>query len=445
MRHYYKTIGRPDTFVFISALFIIVLVALRLVILPVSPPGFYLDEAAGGAQIVAMLHHGANVHGQAWPLFSASLGGGYTTPIYLYPATLWAALFGTSELALRYFSQFMTLLAIVMIALATRYWLGQRAALISTIVGLALPWSWLQGSLAWDPALVPFFVAAAYLTSTLLFFSHSPVTKICAAVLLPVSLVGLAYLYPPCRVTAPLLYVLLYGLLYYKKALSLRVMISSLIGTIVIALPLALFILQPDAMERSKVLSVFYGVPIWQGLWQLLINFSRLLNPVFLFVYGDPNLRHSTGWQGMLGLAAIPPTLALLYVFFQRPFARIHFDKTMLLIIIALGGIVCSLLGSALTNEGQPQSLRATAAWPFFVILLTIGWHVILTRTSRTAASIIVSICLVCTVSYAVDLAFFYPKRASQAFDAPARRIIFTSHTNAPGYPDLSYRYYTTR
>src|SRR5680860_979184 len=69
---------------------IFMLVLMRVFILPLSPPGFYIDEAASGAHVVAMVTNYTNAHGQAWPLFSQSLGGGFTTPIYLYPLSIWA-------------------------------------------------------------------------------------------------------------------------------------------------------------------------------------------------------------------------------------------------------------------------------------------------------------------------------------------------------------------
>ncbi len=134
---------------------ILLLILMRIFILPLSPPGFFKDEAASQAHVVMMVKNHTNTAGQSWPLFSQSLGGGFTTPVYLYPLSAWAMIFGSSNISLRAFSQFATVIAILFVALGMRLWLGKRSGLIALAVGLALPWNWLQGSIAWDPVMTP--------------------------------------------------------------------------------------------------------------------------------------------------------------------------------------------------------------------------------------------------------------------------------------------------
>jgi len=440
MRHFFRSYG--------LLIFITALIVLRFIILPLSPPGFYVDEAATGAHVVAMLAHGTDAHGNAWPLFSASLGGGYTTPVYLYPLTAWAALFGDGELSLRAFSQFVTITAVVILGVALRWWVDKKYAAVTVIVGLMLPWSWLQGSLAWDPAMVPLFVALSFLGFSWLFFDTSRKLRIIGHALLPLSLLSLAYVYPPCRVSAPLLFIAAYGFLLWQKRISWRNCLITCAGAAIIALPLALFMFQPDALERSQQLSVFYQHSITEGIGQFIINLSLLVNPLFLFVTGDPNIRHSTGIQGMLGIGALLP-LAVLVVF---AFLRRHtitkkalFErKRQLLALIALVGWLVSLIGSALTNESQPHSLRATAAWPFIVILITLGWTVLAQQRRKWVLQLALGLAAISTLAYAADLAIYYPSRAADSFDVPARDAIY-SHQPTPNYPDLALHYYRTK
>jgi hypothetical protein len=290
---------------------VIALIVIHVIILPFSPPGFYIDEAATGAHVVAMIQHGTDAHGQAWPFFSSSLGGGYTTPVYLYPLTVWAMIFGASETALRYFSELVTITSVIVLALGVRYWFKKRGALITAIVGLALPWGWLQGSLAWDPVMVPLFISLSFFAFSCLLFSTSRPTKLLATFILPISLIALAYAYPPARVTAPLLYVTYYAILVYKKAISLRTIILTIIGSCAISLPLMLFILTPEALSRASSLSVFSHTSLFGAIIQFVANLFILINPIFLFFVGDFNMRHSTVVQGMLGLASLPAALAL--------------------------------------------------------------------------------------------------------------------------------------
>ncbi len=201
------------------------LVLLRLASVPFTPPGFFVDEAATGAHVSTMLLQGTNAFGAAWPGYSEALGGGYTTPTYLYPLIGWAAVFGFSELSLRYFSQFITLCAIAIFATGLRFWFSKRYTLLATLIALSLPWGWLQGNIAWDPAAVPFFIATSFTTFSVLLFSTNTKARFINHCLLPVSLVGLAYVYPPSRVSAPLLFLLFYGILLFKKRIRVRTLL----------------------------------------------------------------------------------------------------------------------------------------------------------------------------------------------------------------------------
>lgn len=409
-----------------------------------------MDESAGAAHVVAMLQHGTNAHGQAWPLFSASLGGGYTTPIYLYPLVGWAALFGTSELALRAFSLAATFAAIAAIACTAMLWKGRRFGLITAAVSLALPWGWIQGSVAWDPALVPVFVAVPLLIFSILIRTKQQNRFVTAALLvvLSLSLVALAYLYPPARVTAPLLFLGYYIVLLFRNIISYRLAFVVCLLSLLAALPLAAFMFQPESLERSRELSIFHGQSIFGGAIIFIGNILQLINPVFLFVTGDANLRHSTGVQGMLGLASLPAVIILAVAAFRavvtRPVARtlIH-NSTVQLLLLCTAGVIFSITGSALTNEGQPHSLRATAAWPFFAIILAIGWYKLLDqrRAIRTTA---ISLFVIATAAYIIDVALYYPIRSHDAFDTDIIHQL-QAGKDILDYPDLSKQYYQTR
>lgn len=438
-------INKQPRFSVIACVFIIGLIITRIVILPSSPPGFYIDEAATGAHVVHMVEEGTNAHHQAWPLFSSSLGGGYTTPIYLYPLTVWSSVFGTHEISLRYFSEFITLISIAFLALAVKYWLGGKMALVGAIVGLALPWGWLQGSLAWDPTMVPLFVAISFFAFSALLFSASRKLKIISMILLPVALIALAYVYPPARVTAPLLYAMFYIILYLRQAISLRVILLSAFGAFLLVLPLALFMFQPEALGRTSSLSVFSHNSILQALTSLALNLLLLLNPVFLFFVGDPNLRHSTMFQGMLGIGALIPVLVLILHAIKHRGVRLSplTNKLHLFLFITILGTIFGLLGSALTAEGQPHSLRATATWPFMVLLITLGWYIIFEAKRRALTTSAILVFTVATLFYAVDLLAFYPTRAATSFDSHIRTKL--KNGESADYPPMVLDYYENK
>ncbi len=418
-------------------------IIIRALLLLTTPPGFYLDEAAGGAHIISMLTQGKNAHGEAWPLFSASLGGGYTTPIYLYPATAWAALFGASEYSLRAFSLFATVIAAILLVATMRLWTNTKTALITGITALTIPWGWIQGSIAWDPALVPAFVAGALFSFSVALKTTSKRRRFAGILMTGLCLIALAYLYPPCRVTAPLLLATFYGILLWQKKITITLLVPLGVGFAVLCIPLLQFMLQPDALTRSSELSVFHNVSMIEGVGRVIANSAQMISPMFLFVSGDSNFRHATGQQGMLGLAALPTLATLAYVGIRQVKQRRlrKFGSTAWLVVISLVGIGFSILGSALTNEGQPHSLRATAAWPFFVILIALGWAQILSWRARNWKITCVAFACLSVIIYAYDLSTNYPLRSADSFDVSQREQIKSGET-PPNYPPLSITYY---
>ena len=415
------------------------LVVLQFATLRVTPPGFYVDEATTGAHVVSMLADARDANGTPWPFFSQSLGGGYTTPVYLYPLVGWAAIFGDSEYALRAFSTFITIAAVLVLGLGMRYWLGQRGMYATWFVGLLLPWAWLGGSLAWDPVMVPLFTATAWYCFSRLV--HDQRHRLLLTLGLGTTLVLAAYVYPPCRVSAPLL--LLASGIYLLRARHINIKQATLtaVWCAVIVVPLALFMFSDEAMGRSEAISVFGQANPLAAVGITLYNYLQLLNPLNLFVTGDPNLRHSTGVFGMLGGVGLVGILGLTYL--KRGTVELR------LTLLATVGIVLSLLGSALTIEGQPHYLRATAAWPFFVAIIVCGWCLIQQHATSIIRTAAFSVAGVMTVFYTVDLVFLYPTRSAESFDYTTRQLI--QFERALGidlpidYPEKAMIYYDKR
>lgn len=398
------------------------LILMRVFILPVSPPGFFKDEAASQAHVVAMIENHTNTAGQSWPLFSQSLGGGFTTPVYLYPLSAWAVVFGSSDISLRAFSQFVSVVAILFVVLGMRLWLGKRSGLIAFAVGLALPWSWLQGSIAWDPVMTPLMASVAFFGFSLIMTRTSSKSKLTGMILLPASLVFMAYSYPPYWVSAPILFMAAYLTLYLKKCISIKSILISCAAAAVLAIPLLLFILQPGTLDRTSNIGIFSNTTILGGIGLFIKNILLLINPVFLFIYGDSNMRHSVGIQGMLGLAALVPIAILIWLAIKKYILNQKelFDKNeIILIAIGFCGFMISLIGSALTNEGQPHSLRSCGAWPFAIILVTVGWNIILRQKQRWLKRSAITLFIIATLAYSIDLAFFFPARSANDFDTP--------------------------
>lgn len=418
---------------------VVICVGLRFAWLPHTPPGFYHDETAGGAHIVSLLRTGRNAYGQSWPFYSVALGGGYTTPIYLYLATGWASIFGASELALRAFSVTISILAVGLVALTASLWFDRRIAWLTALSGLLLPWSWLQGSLAWDPALVPLWVAGAMAIYSYLYHRRPSLRlRILWLSLLAINLLILAYSYPPCRVTAPILLLAMDYNLWRQKVVKLTHLLVCWLPASLLSLPLIKFMLTPEALQRSRFLSVFYHTTVWHGLYLTLLNFCKLLSPDFLFGHGDANLRHSTGYQGMLGYAAFVVLIGgLLTILFKRPK---RWPTS--LVFISFVGILSGLLGSALTNESQPHSLRATAAWPFWLLLIAFCWWLINTKLPRVAIAGCLTVVVITGALFAYDLRWRYPTRSAGYFETANNNALIHGGIDMLNSDGLTLRYY---
>lgn len=410
---------------------IALLVGLRLYSAASFANPLFMDEVTTGAHVRSIIEHGTDANGAPWPLMAGSLGGGYTTAVYLYPLVAWVMLFGDGSVALREFSQVMAMLAVCAVAGGVYFWRGKRAAIVALLAGLSLPWSWVNGMVAWDPAITPLFVALGFLLFSYLVNRQPKRLWQRNLVLggLTLALVLAAYSYPPARVTAPLL---LLGAVAYLLRMQ-RMSWSSWVTVVgvgaVSSLPLLQFMLSPEALGRSSHLSVFSD-SLLGGIELFVVNMAELLGLVGLFISGDPNPRHSPGFMGMLGLAALLP---IGYALYRRVRGGVT-GQLGRLFHLAWFGIFAGLIGSALTNEGQPHYLRAVAAWPFFVVLITVGWELLLDRKS-TLYWITLAIGGVTT---AVFIAWMLQGYATYSYEA------FESTPTQPGveldYYNLYYR-----
>lgn len=395
---------------------IVAVIGLRIGLVIAQPAPLYIDEVASGAHARHILTEGSDFHNAVLPVMSASFGGGYTTAVYLYPLTLWSALFGVNDQALRAFSQFVTCLAVLVMAISMYLWRGKRAGYIAATIGLVLPWSWINGNLAWDPAITPLFIALAFAAFSVLASKNLQGWRLHAVYAwMTLAAVLAAYSYPPCRVSAP---ILLFGALLYLWRTTkppFGVYSTSVVTGTLACLPLVHFLLQPDALGRSAQLSVFHD-SLLAGIGALIGNLLLLLNPYTLFITGDANLRHSTGFQGMLGWVGAIGLIALAVVLIRHRAVR---QSIAPVVIIACFGIAANLLASALTNESQPHYLRAVGAWPFFVILITLGWEAI-SRLRRHAIYALMALGVVCVMLFIADLCTGYVERRTDAFSQHA-------------------------
>lgn len=401
----------------ILAVFISLIVGIRFFGLETSPPGFFLDEAAGASNILCLIQDGKDFHGQSWPLFSAAFEeAGFYTPIYLYGQYLWGHLVGSSIAGFRSFNAVINALTIFLLFDLTRLKIGFKAGLWVALSAAIMPWSFQFSRIAWDPPLAAFFlVAFVWMVNTSKVFWLSPLALSLAL-----------YSYSPTRITAPLVLLFLPGISLQKK-----IVLGSI--TVMLCIPLVIYMGNPQFMERANTVAIWssafdnpYAHYSLMEFGQLFIQqYSQHFSFKFLFTSGDVNLRHSSHFAGMLswydGLGIVG-TIAMLLLFIKKFNLVRPTDSQKYLFKITLVGILASVVPAALTRDGIPHALRSITAWPFFALLVGISidyWANIFKRKKIEWA--IFSIAVIFCIFYLIHYFVLYPKLAEKAFELQPR------------------------
>lgn len=380
-------------------------------------PKFNYDERRR-AEAVADVLDGGDFRKSAFDMggitYFVRTDAGFSSLPFLAPATVWAFFFGTSVVSLRIFVAVVLTLAIILLAHTIAMWYkkSRKVFLLAAVVGLTLPWLFLQGVLFWDTSFAPVaFIVGFYAFSKLKFAKKKP--RVLYQILLPLSLISGAYLYLPATVPAAILYFAAIIYLKRKDILKWKHVIWNIAMSCLMILPFVVFFLTfPDANTRSGQLNVFYGVDVLTGVVRLLQNIWSLISPVFLFVTGDSNRQHSIGYFGMLGLGAILPVIWAIYYKVKGYFTK----NEGLLFLVAVLGVGAATLSSALTHpDAQPHSLRANGAAPFYIVLIVMGAQKFIERHPKAVVPVYIMLG-VAAVLYFVAFFWWYPQMGAEWF-----------------------------
>jgi 4-amino-4-deoxy-L-arabinose transferase-like glycosyltransferase len=405
--------------------FILFLNCLRFIGLQYSPHGFFLDEAAGASQIMCIAQDGSDFFGKYLPLFAKGFAGqpGQFTPAYLYGQIAWTSIFGYSIAALRAFPAFVTCLTVLVLYQFVKNRVGQKTALYVAFAASVMPWAFQFSRVAWDPP-----VAVLFLVSFLWAMDRSK-SQWLAGIFLALSV----YTYPPMRVAGPLL---LLAFPNTRFLLKIKILVIFAIACI----PLAIKLASPEFMLRANLHGIwspaFISPYAQYGIFNLPIVFVVQLfkhfDPSFLFISGDPNLRHSSGGFGMLSWLDAFAYLAGLFLLsmkaFKKSFRIFLSPASLSLFQLAIAGIVIATIPAALTNEGIPHGLRSIGAWPFYAVVT----GVILSRLDNLASSkqFIWVVVLIGSIFFSIYLRHY--------FTVYARNSISFFHLR---YDDIDYAY----
>jgi 4-amino-4-deoxy-L-arabinose transferase-like glycosyltransferase len=435
----------------------------RFFFLEKSPPGFYIDEAAGATQALCLAQDGTDARGESHPLFFPAFGS-FTTPVYVYLAAPWSEVFGSSIAAFRAIAAFASALTVVALFFVGRELLGPGGGHFVALAAALSPPLFQFGRIAWDPPLmVALFAWGLYV----LLRARAPGGGALSGLLFGLCV----YAYPATRVQLVLLLPALLLLMHRRGPGSLRRAVAFVAVLVVVTLPLLTRTAAGEMSNRYDYLGIFTAdyaarageTPVaWFLARTFAENFLTHFEPRYLFVRGDANLRHSSRFVGELGwlddLALVAGVGMGLVALVRRrggpdrepgegpgrhPGPRIA-------IPLALCGIVTGVVPSAMTWEGLPHALRSIGAWPFVSILSGTLLFMLVRRRPRSVLLVLV-VSVVFAAAFGHHYLTRYPAKARRRFDSMIKADALEARATGDwdrfldkrgGYGGVSLRYY---
>lgn len=439
---------RSDRAEYLTLAFLLIAVLTRFALLSDVPAGFYLDEAAGAANAICVAERGISERGERLPLFFPVFPetGTFHTAPYIYSAAAWTRVAGTSIASFRAHVGVWSVVFICGVAAVGWRFSGRSGAIHCALAAAVSPWAFHYARVAWDPPLMPALLAWAVFFAT----SSSRIGTLLSSLFFA----GAMYAYPTARLHVPLVMLLLALFTVRTKARAVAWLGVLLLTSILVA-PLLVATLDGSLGARFDYVGITN--PEWlEGMFGersaaaivrgFLRTLSMHLDPRFLFIEGDRNLRHGTGMVGIfswLDLTAIVAAITMIALRHLRASERwIPFTT-----LCALSGFAIS----ALTWEGAPHATRSLGALPFVVMFTGLSLARF-ARNFRPGITIVLLIALGFSAWHGrVYFSNEYRAKTLAAFDAGVARAAQRGaesgdfgELNAFGafYPEQAMRYY---
>lgn len=358
-----------------------------------NPVSLYWDEASIGYEAYSIAQTGKDMHGNAWLQAIFSAYGDYKAPVYIWFTSLAVKVLGPSVVAVRTASAvFGSLTILTIYFLALHIFKSSKTALASSFIIAILPWH-VQFSRAGFEANVALFFVSLFLYFLLQGLSKKPTHLIVSSIFALFAV----YSYFSARIIIPLVFIwailfnykqvknvfphLLIGLAifligivpiqqspFYKDSNTLRLSTDNITQNhqgIVYANSLH----QVD--QNSWLSKIIHHRYLYQTK-ELMQNIFTHLDSGYLFFTGDENLRHSTGFSGLM-----LPTMLVLFAI--GIFQLLKFPKQFLFII----GLWAIFLLPASVPRDVPHALRSLNAVIPVVLILAFGGAKLLEISSK--------------------------------------------------------------
>jgi 4-amino-4-deoxy-L-arabinose transferase-like glycosyltransferase len=376
------------------------------------PAGLFCDEASIGYNAYSLAKTGRDASGQPMPLFVRSFVA-FLNPVYVYAAAGFEGLLGLSVGSLRVTSAFFGVIAVLGLYLLATALYGSAVGLLAALLLAICPWHLHFSRIAFELISLP---ACALLGFAFLFRGldsggwRSLVTSAVFLALTP-------YCYAVAQVFVPLM--LLASLALFPRELWRRRR-SAAAGLLVLGamlVPLVHFYwTTPRSLERFRQLVILEPGRPWSSAWSdFAANYGQYLSFRFLFLEGDPLIRHSVPGFGE-NLASLAPWAGIGVIAAPLAFGRRG--------LFVLSWVLAYPVAAALVRE-TPAATRSIVGAPLVPLLAAIGLASVLTALGRLprstgtiaarAALLVLAACSIGFDSLRYLRAYFvdYPKRSA--------------------------------
>lgn len=373
------------------------------------PPGINGDEAAMGYNAALVDRTAYDQSGRFLPIFiSAQNLTDWKQPITFYSTVLAFKIFGPSYFLLRAVSIIFILISSLIIFLLLKQILGLVYGLVGLLLFITIPSVMIQAHLGLEN-IAPVMLVSLWILMMANYHESLNVKFLyLGAIFLGLSL----FSYPGMRLIVPVYAAIsLLFILFIQK--SAKKSLQPIFYFILILAIFPIFMLSIKNIYPGAILA--YNRPHTVSSYQeFFLPIISSFDLSFLFLKGDLTPYHSTGKHGVFLLASLPLFVLGLY--------KIALKKNPFFYLILAGffmtPILFGLVGSGAIHRGS----RILAFLPFYVVIVTLGFSVILGFKKKLRSLSLVFIFLLMFVNYfnfLQDYWFEYPKRVESEFARP--------------------------
>ena len=401
--------GQKSNLILSIFLIFIFILGAHLFRLAEIPTGLYLDETSIGHNAALIAQTGADEYNIKFPVYFRAFGE-YKNPIYIYATALIFRMFGISELNLRITSFLFFAAALGLhILLVSKLFNRDRTILNYALISFGLlPIFFVISRISFELISQLTWVTAINFLSWQVFESNTKRNhKFLQSLLLGLALGSSIYTYSTARVLSIITFIFLW-IIYYKREVVNKLLVISISFFSTLA-PYIVFSNNNPGAITSRFYEISYIDDAISPLNKVLIfarNLSEYWSLNFLAVHGDSNLRHSTGYGGVLYLGVLILSLTgLIFMLNRNKLGRFN--------AFLFANLLVSPLPAALTSEGTPNALRSLLLGYYIVLISCYGVDFIVGLPSRRLKGIltisIASLLIIEIIGFLLHYFLVYP------------------------------------